>query len=123
METCTATSRGAALRRPVEFGALFGYRRNRQWHPGFAFSVCLGGMAGGLIGPFERLELVSDAEPCRWAPPGRRASRDAALARRRGAFHGPSSAKVPTWLGNREELKYRANGPGFRMHGRGGEPG
>lgn len=48
-------------------GALFGYRRNRQWHLGFALSVCLGGIAGGLVGPFVRLELLSDAEPFRLA--------------------------------------------------------
>ena len=48
-------------------GALFGYRRNRQWHPGFALWACLGGVAGGLVGPFLRLELLSDAEPFRLA--------------------------------------------------------
>ncbi len=49
------------------FGALLGFRRNRQWHPGLASWVCFGGVAGGLVGPFVRLEFLSDVEPFRLA--------------------------------------------------------
>lgn len=45
------------------FGALFGFRRNRQLNFDLAKWVCLGGMAGGLIGPFIRITLLSDTEP------------------------------------------------------------
>ena len=31
------------------FGALFGFRRNRQWNLDMALWVCLGGVVGGLI--------------------------------------------------------------------------
>ena len=61
----TPTMQLVTLLNPL--GALFGYRRNRQWHPGFAASVCLGGIVGGLVGPFVRLEMLSDAEPFRLA--------------------------------------------------------
>ena len=44
-------------------GALFGFRRNRQWNLDFALWVCLGGVVGGLIGPFVRLTLLSDVKP------------------------------------------------------------
>ena len=44
-------------------GALFGYRRNRQWNLDLALWVCLGGVVGGLIGPFIRLTLLSDVKP------------------------------------------------------------
>ncbi len=45
------------------FGALFGFRRNRQINLDLAKWVCLGGAAGGLIGPFVRVTLLSDTEP------------------------------------------------------------
>jgi uncharacterized protein len=45
------------------FGALFGFRRNRQLNFDLAKWVCLGGIAGGLIGPFIRITLLSDTEP------------------------------------------------------------
>jgi hypothetical protein len=44
-------------------GALFGFRRNRQWNLDFALWVCVGGAAGALIGPFIRLTLLSDVKP------------------------------------------------------------
>ena len=44
-------------------GALFGFRRNRQWNLDFALWVCVGGAAGALIGPFVRLTLLSDVKP------------------------------------------------------------
>ena len=44
-------------------GALFGFRRNRQWNLDLALWVCLGGVVGGLIGPFIRLTVLSDAKP------------------------------------------------------------
>ncbi len=45
------------------FGALFGFRRNRQLNLDLAKWVCLGGVAGGLIGPFIRVTILSDARP------------------------------------------------------------
>lgn len=45
------------------FGALFGFRRNRQWNLDLALWVCVGGIVGGLIGPFVRLALLSDVKP------------------------------------------------------------
>ncbi len=45
------------------FGALFGFRRNRQWNLDMAKWVCLGGIVGGLIGPFIRVTLLSDVKP------------------------------------------------------------
>jgi len=44
-------------------GALFGFRRNRQWNLDLAVWVCAGGIVGGLIGPFVRLTLLSDTKP------------------------------------------------------------
>lgn len=45
------------------FGALFGFRRNRQWNVELALWVCVGGVVGGLIGPFVRITLLSDVRP------------------------------------------------------------
>ncbi len=45
------------------FGALFGFRRNRQWNLDLAMWVCLGGVIGGLTGPFLRITLLSDTKP------------------------------------------------------------
>jgi uncharacterized protein len=45
------------------FGALFGFRRNRQWNLDFALWVCLGGVIGGLVGPFVRITVLSDVKP------------------------------------------------------------
>ncbi len=49
------------------FGALFGFRRNRQWNLDFALWVCLGAIVGGLIGPFVRLTVLSDVKPFTFA--------------------------------------------------------
>lgn len=49
------------------FGALFGFRRNRQWNLDFALWVCVGGIVGGLTGPFLRITLLSDVEPFTFA--------------------------------------------------------
>jgi hypothetical protein len=48
-------------------GALFGFFQNRQWNLDFALWVCLGGVIGGLIGPFVRLTLLSDTKPFTFA--------------------------------------------------------
>ena len=45
------------------FGALFGFRRNRQHNLDLALWVCLGGVAGGLVGPFIRITALADVEP------------------------------------------------------------
>ncbi len=45
------------------FGALFGFHRNRQHNLDLAKWVCLGGIAGGLIGPFMRITVLSETEP------------------------------------------------------------
>jgi uncharacterized protein len=45
------------------FGALFGFRRNRQLNIDLAKWVCLGGVVGGLIGPFIRVTMLSDVKP------------------------------------------------------------
>lgn len=44
-------------------GALLGYRRSGQWNLDLALWVCLGGIVGGLIGPFFRLTVLSDVKP------------------------------------------------------------
>lgn len=49
------------------FGALFGYRRNGQFNLDLAKWVCLGGIVGGLIGPFIRITVLSDTEPFTFA--------------------------------------------------------
>lgn len=48
-------------------GALIGFRRNRQWNLDLALWVCLGGVVGGLVGPFVRLTLLADAKPFTFA--------------------------------------------------------
>jgi len=42
-------------------GALLGFRRTGQWNLQLAVWLCAGGMLGGLIGPFARATLLSDA--------------------------------------------------------------
>ena len=42
-------------------GALLGFRRTGQWSPQLAAWLCAGGALGGLIGPFARATLLSDA--------------------------------------------------------------
>ena len=49
------------------FGALFGFRRNRQLNIDLAKWVCLGGLVGGLIGPFVRVTTLSDVKPFTFA--------------------------------------------------------
>jgi uncharacterized protein len=48
-------------------GALLGFRRSGQWNPRLAVAVCLGGVCGGLIGPFLRASLLSNADTFRFA--------------------------------------------------------
>lgn len=45
------------------FGALSGFRRSRQWNLDLALWVCLGGVVGGLSGPFLRFTVLSDVRP------------------------------------------------------------
>lgn len=45
------------------FGALFGFRRSGQWNLDLALWVCLGGVVGGLTGPFVRITWLSDVKP------------------------------------------------------------
>jgi hypothetical protein len=45
------------------FGALFGFRRAGQWNLDLALWVCLGGVVGGLIGPFIRLTVLAQTKP------------------------------------------------------------
>ena len=49
------------------FGALFGFRRSRQWNLDLALWVCLGGVVGGLTGPFVRITVLSDVRPFTFA--------------------------------------------------------
>ena len=49
------------------FGALFGFRRSGQFNRDLALWVCIGGVAGGLIGPFVRITVLSDVEPFTFA--------------------------------------------------------
>jgi len=42
-------------------GALLGFRRTGQWNLRFAAWLCAGGALGGVIGPFLRATLLSDA--------------------------------------------------------------
>ena len=43
-------------------GALLGFRRSGQWNLKFAAAVCVGGVVGGLIGPFLRSSLLAAAD-------------------------------------------------------------
>src|SRR5712692_6295703 len=43
-------------------GALLGYRRSGQWNLDLAAAVCLGGVVGGVIGPFFRATVLADAD-------------------------------------------------------------
>jgi uncharacterized membrane protein YfcA len=45
------------------FGALFGFKRAHQWNLDLALWVCLGGIVGGLTGPFIRVTVLSDVKP------------------------------------------------------------
>lgn len=45
------------------FGALFGFRRERQWNLDLALWVCLGGALGGLVGPFLRVLFLPEPRP------------------------------------------------------------
>ena len=47
-------------------GALLGFRRTGQWNLDFAAAVCLGGVVGGLTGPFLRSTLLAAAGPFRF---------------------------------------------------------
>ncbi len=49
------------------FGALFGFRRSRQWNLDLALWVCIGGAVGGLTGPFLRVTVLSDVRPFTFA--------------------------------------------------------
>jgi len=44
-------------------GAVLGFRRGGQWNLDFALWVCVGGVVGGVIGPFIRLTLLRDPGP------------------------------------------------------------
>lgn len=46
-------------------GALLGFRRSGQWNLDLAVAVCLGGVVGGVIGPFMRTTLLADADTFR----------------------------------------------------------
>jgi hypothetical protein len=48
-------------------GALLGFRRTGQWNLQFAGWLCAGGVIGGLVGPFMRASLLSDADSFRFA--------------------------------------------------------
>ena len=45
------------------FGALLGFHRNKQTNWDFALWVCVGGIAGAVLGPFVRLKLLSETGP------------------------------------------------------------
>ena len=57
----TPTTQLLTLVNPL--GALFGFWRNRQMNFYLALYVCLGGIVGGLIGPFIRVNFLSDVKP------------------------------------------------------------
>lgn len=44
-------------------GALLGFRRSGQWNLDLAKWVCIGGIAGGLVGPFLRLTIFAEPKP------------------------------------------------------------
>lgn len=57
----TPTTQLLTFLNPV--GALLGFRRSGQWNLDFAKWVCVGGAAGGLLGPFLRLTVFSEPKP------------------------------------------------------------
>jgi uncharacterized membrane protein YfcA len=57
----TPTTQVLTFLNPI--GALLGFRRSGQWNLDFAKWVCIGGAAGGLVGPFLRLTLFSEPKP------------------------------------------------------------
>jgi uncharacterized protein len=46
-------------------GALLGFRRTGQWNLAIAKWVCIGGLLGGMLGPFLRLTILSEPRPFR----------------------------------------------------------
>ncbi|CAH1647990.1 putative membrane transporter protein [Hyphomicrobiales bacterium] len=46
-------------------GALLGYRRSGQWNLDLALAVCLGGVAGAIVGPLFRATVLMHADPFR----------------------------------------------------------
>lgn len=57
----TPTTQLITLLNPI--GALLGFYRTRQTNWDFALWVCVGGMAGAVVGPFIRLTALSDPKP------------------------------------------------------------
>jgi uncharacterized membrane protein YfcA len=57
----TPTTQLITLLNPI--GALLGFHRARQTNWDFALWVCVGGMAGAVIGPFIRMTVLSDPKP------------------------------------------------------------
>jgi len=45
------------------FGALLGYRRNKQWNLDLALWLCVGAVLGSPIGPFIRVFWLTDPDP------------------------------------------------------------
>ncbi len=45
------------------FGALFGFRREKQWNLDLAIWLCIGAAVGAQIGPFLRVHYLSDPVP------------------------------------------------------------
>lgn len=56
----TPTTQLLTLLNPI--GALLGFRTSRQWNSDLALWLCLGGIFGGLAGPFVRLIFLSETK-------------------------------------------------------------
>jgi uncharacterized membrane protein YfcA len=74
-------------------GALLGFRRTGQWNLHLASWLCAGGALGGLIGPFARATLLSDAAAFRFVLGIALAFVGAQLCLK--AFGGPAGSKAP----------------------------
>jgi uncharacterized membrane protein YfcA len=97
-------------------GALLGFRRTGQWNLDFASWLCAGGAVGGLIGPFTRATLLSDAASfrlvlgCALAFVGVQLSlkalgRNGRMSKAPGGAH--LAVRTLSWIGSRLTIGYR----------------
>ena len=57
----TPTTQVLTFLNPI--GAVLGFRRTGQWNFDLARAVCMGGVLGGLIGPFLRVTVFAEPKP------------------------------------------------------------
>lgn len=97
------------------FGALLGFRRSGQWNLKFAAAVCLGGAAGGIIGPFLRSSLLAAADVFHFAVGVALAIAGVHLCY--AAFHAPGKrTPAPSRDAYRHKVSITSRVAGTRIH-------